>query len=196
MYNKKPKWGEKGTADCVKSHLVVKKSGEEFVVQPYFLRVTRSFGFLVDFHFRLAEGVQYSRGVQQLSLSLDKHFKRNLDYYVDRISKIQKFVDKRWSILNFIILPGVDKPVELSRDFQTVKADCSTQLMPNIKLAGRLSLAYDILVQALRSCPEDILTENLKEVLKPDFKRDLLYKCRSSQIPGRLVQIINLITSF
>lgn len=70
----------------------------------------------------------------------------------------------------------------------------STQIMPNIKLAGRLSLAYDILVQALRSCPEDILTENLKEVLKPDFKKELLYKCRSSQIPGRLVQIINLIS--
>lgn len=51
---------------------------EELIVQPYFLRATHSFGFLVDFHFRLAEGVQHSRRVQQLSLSLDKHFKRNL----------------------------------------------------------------------------------------------------------------------
>jgi len=96
---------------------------EELIVQPYFLRVTRSFGFLVDFHFRLAEGVQYSRRVQQLSLSLDKHFKRNLDYYVDRISRIKKFVDERWSVLGSVILPGVDIPVKLSRNFQTVRAD-------------------------------------------------------------------------
>jgi len=37
----------------------------------------------------------------------------------------------------------------------------STFFMSNIKLAGRLSLAYDVLLQALRACPEEILPNNL-----------------------------------
>lgn len=68
----------------------------------------------------------------------------------------------------------------------------STQIMPNIKLAGRLSLSYDVLVQALMSCPEEILTDNLKEVLTADFKRELLYRCCTSQMSGRLAKMLNL----
>jgi len=86
---------------------------EELVVQPYFLRATRHFGFLVDFHFRLADSVQFSRCVQQLSLSLDKNFKRNLDYYVDRISKIREFVSERWDVLGTSYLT----PVKLNNFF-------------------------------------------------------------------------------
>jgi len=115
---------ERGFWDEVRFPLRLHEEGqEELIVQPYFLRATRCFGFLVDFHFRLAEGVQFSRRVQQLSLSLDKNFRRNLDYYVDRISKIKEFVDKRWAVLGSIVLPGVDEPVTLSRDFQAVPAD-------------------------------------------------------------------------
>jgi hypothetical protein len=68
----------------------------------------------------------------------------------------------------------------------------STFFMSNIKLAGRLSLAYDVLLQALRACPEEILPDNLKEVLKPEFKTNLLFKSRSSQVPGRLLEMFNL----
>jgi len=96
---------------------------EELVVQPYFLRVTRSFGLLVDFHFCLADGVQFSRRVQQLSLSLDKSFRRNLDYYVDRISKIKEFVRERWDVLGAVTLPGADSRITLSDRFMAVEAD-------------------------------------------------------------------------
>jgi hypothetical protein len=68
----------------------------------------------------------------------------------------------------------------------------STFVMSNIKLAGRLSLAFDILQQALRSCPEEMLPEQLKEVLNPEFKTNLLFRTRSSQVSGRLQEMINL----
>jgi len=70
----------------------------------------------------------------------------------------------------------------------------SAFFMSNIKLAGRLSLAYDVLVQALKACPQEELPEPLKEVLKPDFKTNLLFKTRSGQVPGRLQEIFDLST--
>ncbi|MDH7579155.1 MAG: transposase, partial [Bacillota bacterium] len=68
----------------------------------------------------------------------------------------------------------------------------STQIMPNIKKAGRLSLAYDVLVQAVNACPPDILPDSLKEVLHPSFKTDLLYRCKGSEIHRRLEEVLAL----
>src|SRR5262247_3995263 len=53
---------------------------------PYVLRAAKKFGFLVDFRFRRGENNKFSRRVRQLSLNLDKGFKRNLDYYLDPIA--------------------------------------------------------------------------------------------------------------
>ena len=94
-----------------------KEGHETLVVQPYFLKVERQFGFLVDFHFRMAKGIAFDRKVQQLSLSLDRKGKRNLDYYVDRVTKIHSFVEKRWDVLSAIKIPGSSNPVSLSKEF-------------------------------------------------------------------------------
>jgi hypothetical protein len=102
---------------------IYKEGNQELIVQPYYLRATRSFGLLIDFHFHLSQDIQYSRRVLQLSLSLDQHFKRNFDYYVDRLAKIQKFIDIRWPVLSSITLPGAERPIILNRDFQTVNAN-------------------------------------------------------------------------
>jgi hypothetical protein len=100
---------------------------ETLVVHPYFLRAIGRFGLLVDFHFRLEEGVPYDRRVQQLSLSLDENGRRNLDYYRDRHGKIQSFVDSRRNVLESIRLPGTDAPLQLSRNFVALDA---AQLRP------------------------------------------------------------------
>lgn len=63
----------------------------------------------------------------------------------------------------------------------------STQILPDIKRAGRLSLAYDILVQATKACPSEILTEELKRVPEPDYKRQALYRLQRKQ--GNLRQL-------
>lgn len=96
---------------------------ERLEAQPYYLRSTRQFGYLLDFHLRLRDGVQFSRKVQQLSLSLDRSFKRNLDYYVDRNSKVRTFLGERLDVFGSLRLPGTNNPITLARDFGTLPAD-------------------------------------------------------------------------
>jgi len=42
---------------CMRRH---NEGEEQLVVQPYFLRVAKKFGFLIDFHFRMREGAKFS----------------------------------------------------------------------------------------------------------------------------------------
>ena len=96
---------------------------EELVVQPYSLKATRQTGFLVDFHFRLGKNVPFSRKIQQLSLSLDRNYRRNIDYCVDRSSKIRRFLERRWPVFQAVTQPGNSAPLVTSRDFVTLPAE-------------------------------------------------------------------------
>lgn len=95
---------------------------EQLTIQPYYLRDKHLFGWLADFHFRRREGVPFSRRIQQLSLSLDASFKRNLDYYLDRTSRVKKFLAQRRQLLENVVLPGASDPVESEADFTAVPA--------------------------------------------------------------------------
>ena len=68
----------------------------------------------------------------------------------------------------------------------------SSQIMSNIKRAGRLALAYDVLLQGIKACPPEILSPALKEFLEPNFKTKLLYKVKDSETSSRLENILNL----
>lgn len=106
--------------------------GEELlVVQPYSLKALHQSGFLVDFHFRLAKDVRFSRRIQQLSLSLDRNFKRNVDYCADRAAKIKRFVELRWPVFEALTLPGQDKSLAVSKDFARLPAE---RLRPKVYL--------------------------------------------------------------
>lgn len=96
---------------------------EVLVIQPYFLKATRQIGFLVDFHFNLGPSVAFGRRIQQLSLSLDKNFRRNVDYYVDRSSKVRRFLETRWQVFEGLMLPGASKPLRISKDFVALPAE-------------------------------------------------------------------------
>ena len=95
---------------------------EQLTIQPYRLRLKQVFGWLADFHFRVREGVPFSRRVQQLSLSLDKNLKRNLDCYLDRTIRIKAFLEQRMSVLNVVSLPGTEEPIKSARDFIVLSA--------------------------------------------------------------------------
>jgi len=69
----------------------------------------------------------------------------------------------------------------------------STAIMPNIKRAGRLALAYDVLKQAVEACPEELLPASLKEVAGPDFKNNILYRSKSSETKAKIQTIIDLL---
>lgn len=67
----------------------------------------------------------------------------------------------------------------------------STMISANIKNAGRLALAFDILEQTLKALPEELLTESQKEFLGDGYRNKLLYKCKGNQIAGKLQEIID-----
>ncbi|GEM_PF-250573 len=100
-----------------------KEGNEQLEVQPYYLRSTGQFGYLVDFHFRLKPGVPFSRKVQQLSLSLDRSLKRNLDYYLDRYSKISAFLRENKEVFSAIRMPGTNETITLADEFVALPAD-------------------------------------------------------------------------
>jgi hypothetical protein len=69
----------------------------------------------------------------------------------------------------------------------------STFITPNIRRAGRLSLAYDVLVQGIRSIPEDLRTDSLSKALAPGYKTDLLFRTKSAEVAGRLQEMLGQI---
>ncbi|MBI3786062.1 MAG: piwi domain protein [Deltaproteobacteria bacterium] len=95
---------------------------ELLVVQPYQLRASDQFGYLVDFHFRLGEGIPFSRRVQQLSLSLDRNFRRNLDFYSDRTDRIRRYLSDRARVFSNLSVPGGTAAIPLSREFVKLPA--------------------------------------------------------------------------
>ena len=68
----------------------------------------------------------------------------------------------------------------------------TTLFMSNIKKSGRISLAYDVLVQAVNAIPEEKRTDALVKVLEPNFKTDVLYRTRQQDGDSKLTQLLNL----
>lgn len=98
------------------------EGNEVIVLQPYYLGATKQFGFLVDFHFDLKPGVPFSRRVQQLSLSLDQNYRRNLDYYADRRARITGWIQRNHAKLFPLALPGASTPVSIESSFTPLPA--------------------------------------------------------------------------
>jgi len=68
----------------------------------------------------------------------------------------------------------------------------TTLFKSNIKKAGRMSLAYDVLREAIKAIPEEQMTENLKNATSSTFKRDLLYLCKANETDTKLTLVLNL----
>ncbi|ABZ83429.1 conserved hypothetical protein [Heliomicrobium modesticaldum Ice1] len=67
----------------------------------------------------------------------------------------------------------------------------STQVQTNIKLAGRLSLAFDVVEKAVRECPAAHLPEALKPFAEPGFRNQFLYRCKTKETLGRIQEMLN-----
>jgi hypothetical protein len=68
----------------------------------------------------------------------------------------------------------------------------TTMFMSNIKKAGRLVLAFDVLHKAVSAIPQDKCTEELSKVLEDGFKTELLYKSKPSENDSRLENLLNM----
>ncbi|HCN50591.1 Piwi domain-containing protein [Chryseobacterium indologenes] len=71
-------------------------------LSPYYLEEQQTFGFIIDFKFVKAKEVSFSRDVQTLSLSLDKHGRSNKNYYSDKFELINRFLDQMYDDINVI----------------------------------------------------------------------------------------------
>lgn len=95
---------------------------ELLVIEPYLLRSLKKFGFLVDFHFGKNPDVPFSRRVQQLSLSLDANFRRNLDCYANRLSKITNFLNQRSDFFASLLHANSKSSIRLEHVFSDLPA--------------------------------------------------------------------------
>lgn len=69
----------------------------------------------------------------------------------------------------------------------------TTMLMSNIKKAGRISLAFDVLHQAVQAIPNVYRSVSLIPVLTENFKTEILYRSRSDEKESKLSQILGLV---
>lgn len=68
----------------------------------------------------------------------------------------------------------------------------TTLFMSNIKKAGRMSLAYDVLVKAVKAIPESKRSEALAKALEPDFRTDVLYRAKAQEGDTQLAILLSL----
>ncbi len=68
----------------------------------------------------------------------------------------------------------------------------TTLFTSNIKKAGRMSLAYDVLVKAVKVIPKEKLTDTLSKVLEPDLKTDVLHRAKAQDGDSKLTLLLNL----
>jgi hypothetical protein len=105
-----------------KVHFVLKvhPEGEERVwLRPYYLGSLCKFGFLLDFRFRKNSNVPFNRKIQILSLSLDKDYRSNRNFYIDRRVKISEFQGRflnrlfpmEWDGLKLSLLAELEKVI-------------------------------------------------------------------------------------
>lgn len=89
-------------------------------IEPYYLSVAKKFGFLIDFKFNKNPGIPFTRKIQQLSLSLDKNYRSNRNFYIDRYDKVKKFIDNYFTDL--FPLPYEDKDLGVGKEFFSIEA--------------------------------------------------------------------------
>jgi hypothetical protein len=134
--------------------------------------------------------VNYAVGIRTLgAMNLAE---RTLYYFRERVYKhcLENPDNEDLLFKQFInLLKGFAKETGISLEEQRTD---TTLFMSNIKKAGRISLAYDVLIKAVKVIPFKELTDSLADVLKPDFKTDVLYRSKAQESDSILTKLLNL----
>ena len=141
-----------------------------------------------DFHFDYL--VNYAVGLRTLG---EKHLSdRTLYYFRQRIYQYCLDNPDKSDLLfgQFIILlKAFAEKAGIKLEEQRMD---TTMFMSNIKKAGRIALAFDVLVKAVKAIPVEIRTEKLSKVLLPDFRTETLFYAKSTESDTKLALILNL----
>ncbi len=96
--------------------------GRETVwLEPYYLQPVQKVGFLLDFKFRRKPNIPFSKKIQKLSLSLDKDYKSNRNFYIDKYKKIEEFLRNFRDIL-FPLIYDESLKIDISADLEVLHA--------------------------------------------------------------------------
>ncbi len=87
-------------------------------IEPYYLKETKQFGFLLDYKFLQNKDYPFNREVQKYSLSLDVSYRENKNFNIDRYEIISSFIQKYISAIQTI-----SQELSISKQLQKVKAD-------------------------------------------------------------------------
>lgn len=141
-----------------------------------------------DFYFDYL--VNYAVGIRTLG---EKHLSdRTLYNFRERIYKYSVENPGKDDLLfgQFVtLLKGFAEKAGIRLDEQRMD---TTMFMSNIKKSGRIALAYDVLVKAVKAIPAGLAAGELSKVLEPEFKTDTLYRAKASESDTKLTQLLNL----
>lgn len=141
-----------------------------------------------QFNFNLL--VSYALGIRAIgtfnfSRSTFYEFRKKLYFYKEKYPEKVDMINKQF---NIFFKSFADK----ARVDTTFQRTDSTSVIPNIAKMGRVALGYDVLRNALKIIPEDILPESLKKTTTSDFKKSVLYKVKPSEKESKFEIIIGL----
>ena len=112
---------ESGFRKNIRFKIITYKEGDEEIwLEPYHLSITNEYGYLLGFHFRLAQGQPFNRLVQQKSLSLGTDGRENINYYADNYIKLHFF------IVNYIprLFPlNLGSEISIETNFRELEAE-------------------------------------------------------------------------
>lgn len=95
------------------------KGYETVWLSPYYLKYKNLFGFLVDFKFECHENISFNKDIQVLSLSLDKKFQSNKNFYIDKYKKVEEFLNKYFDK----ILEHLPCELKLSKKLEPIQSN-------------------------------------------------------------------------
>jgi len=84
--------------------------------EPYYLKIKKMFGFLVDYKFLKKPDIPFNRKIQQLSFSLDENYRSNINYHIDKYRYIMKFLKS-----NLPKFSEIRNDIKILSDFQKVE---------------------------------------------------------------------------
>lgn len=100
-----------------------KEGNSEIIVQPFFLKESGLFGFLLEHKFRLKEEQPFNRETQILSYSLDRSGKPNVYFYKDKKREIEQFINSSFlPLLSGSIIAIKNNFADISTDNLALKS--------------------------------------------------------------------------
>ncbi|MEO0144972.1 MAG: Piwi domain-containing protein [candidate division WOR-3 bacterium] len=85
-------------------------------IEPYYLKIKKKFGFLVDYKFLKSHDIPFNRHIQRLSFSLDENYKSNVNFHIDKYDYIMNFL-----INNLSKFSNIREDIKILNNFEELE---------------------------------------------------------------------------